>query len=107
MFNNYFLISFLITILLNILNFETHRCNTTPCFFNYTCHLSVCNLEIKNGSFHYKNYHLHHWIIGILILVVLTLFKESVLKSILQGIASATFVDGLLFEDRFNIIKDL
>jgi hypothetical protein len=36
---------------------------------------------------------------------VLTLFEESGFKSILQGIASAAFIDGLLFEDRFNIIK--
>ena len=104
MFNNCFLISFLIILILNILNFETHICNTAPCFFDYTCHVPLCHLEIKNGSFHYKNYHIHHWIIGILILLVLTLFNESCLKSILQGSASAIFIDGLLFEDRFNII---
>jgi hypothetical protein len=105
MINNYFLTSFLLILILNILNFETHKCNTTPCFFDYTCKLPLCNLFIINGSFHYKSYHIHHWIIGILILVVLTLFEESVLKSILQGAASAAFVDGLLFEDRFNIVK--
>lgn len=102
MFDNYFLISFLIVTILNILNFETHQCNTVPSFFDYTCHFSLlCNLEIKNGSFHYNNYHIHHWIIGILILFILMFFKESSMKSILQGVACAAFIDGLLFEDRF------
>ena len=101
MINNIFLISFLITILLNILNFKTHKCDTVPCFFDYNCSFPLCHLEIKNGSFHYKNYHIHHWIVGILCLALLSFFEESGLKSILQGIASATFIDGLLFEDRF------
>ena len=102
MFNNCFLISFLIIIICNLLNFKTHQCNVAPCFFDYTCSLPLCNLEIKNGSFHYKEFHIHHWIIGILILVVLVFFDNSCIKSCLQGIASAAFVDGLLFEDRFR-----
>ena len=102
MINNNFLISFLIIILLNILNFETHQCDVVPCFFDYTCNMSFCDLEIKNGSFHYKNFHIHHWIIGILILGILLFFEESYVKNSLQGIAMAVFIDGLLFEDRFN-----
>jgi dolichol kinase len=104
MFNNCFLISFLIIIIFNLLNFETHQCNIVPGLFDYTCYIPLCNIEIKNGSFHYKNYHIHHWIIGILILVALFFFEKGCLKSILQGIASAAFIDGLLFEDRFNIL---
>ena len=104
MFNNCFLISFLIILILNILYFETHICTTAPCFFDYTCRIPLCNLEIKNGSFHYKNFHIHHWIIGILIFTLTFFLTESNIKSILQGSASAIFIDGLLFEDRFNII---
>ena len=52
-----------------------------------------------------KCYHIHHWIIGILILIMLIFFENSCIKSILQGAASAAFIDGLLFEDRFYIYK--
>ena len=103
MFDNFFLISFLITLIFNILNFDTHQCNIAPCFFDCTHSFPLCNLEIKNGSFYYNNFHIHHWIIGILILGLLILFKESNIKSIVQGIGSAILIDGLLFEDRFNI----
>jgi hypothetical protein len=65
--------------------------------------MSLCDLEIKSGSFYYNNFHIHHWIIGILILILVVFFKESNIKSILQGGASAILIDGLLFEDRFNI----
>lgn len=87
------------------MNFDTHQCNVVPCFFDYTCRFPQCNLVIKNGSIHYKNYHIHHWIIGILILIMLIFFENSCIKSILQGAASAAFIDGLLFEDRFYIYK--
>ena len=103
MINNNFLISFLIIIILNILNFDTHQSNIVPCFFDYTCRIPLCNLEIKNGSFHYKNFHIHHWIIGILIFTLTFFLTESNIKSILQGLAIAILIDGLLFEDRFNI----
>jgi len=102
MLNNYFLTSFLIILILNILNFETHQSNVVPCFFDYTCSFPFCDLEIKNGSFHYKDFHIHHWIIGILILGVLLFFEESIIKSSFQGISLAIFIDGLLFEDRFT-----
>jgi len=101
MLDNCFLISFLIILLFNILNFETHQSNIVPCFFDYTCRFPSCHLEIKNGSFHYKNCHIHHWIIGILMLGILLFFEESCIKSSLQGLASAILIDGLLFEDRF------
>jgi len=102
MVNNKFLIIFLITMVINILNFNTHQYNNIPCFFDYNYCVQSFKLEIKNGSFYYKNFHIHHWIIGILILSVLYLFEESDNKSIIQGIASAILIDGLLFEDRFT-----
>ena len=102
MINNNFLISFLIIILFNILNFETHQSNIVPCFFDFTCRVSSCQLEINNGSLYYNNFHIHHWIIGILILGILLFFNESCIKSSLQGLASAMLIDGLLFEDRFR-----
>jgi hypothetical protein len=102
MINNNFLISFLIIIILNILNFKTHKCDVVPCFFDYTCRFPSCDLEINNGSFYYNSFHIHHWIIGILILGILLFFEESNIKSSLQGLASAMLIDGLLFEDRFR-----
>ena len=35
-------------------------------------------------------------------LCMLLFFKESCIISMLQGLASAILIDGLLFEDRFN-----
>jgi hypothetical protein len=84
------------------LNFETHQSNIVPCFFDFTRRVSSCHLEINNGSFYYNNFHIHHWIIGILILGILLFFNESCIKSSLQGLASAMLIDGLLFEDRFR-----
>ena len=84
------------------MNFETHQSNIVPCFFDFTSRFSSCHLEINNGSFYYNNFHIHHWIIGILILGMLLFFNESCIKSSLQGLASAMLIDGLLFEDRFR-----
>lgn len=105
--NNYFAISFLITLIINILNFETHQCNSTPRFFDYNCDIGIYNFKFLNGSLHCDDYHIHHWIIGIIILFFFELFKESIIKNIIQGSALSFILDGLLFSDRFVFCKNL
>lgn len=103
--NNCFVISFLSILIINILNFETHQCNSLPQLFNYNCEVDVffLNLKISNGSFYFCKLHIHHWLMGLFFLVILLLFFEnSCLKSVIQGIAAATILDGLLFSDRFK-----
>jgi hypothetical protein len=101
--NNYVVNSFLLVLILNILNFDTHDNNCIPRFFPINCDYDFyfCKLKIKKGSFYCLNFHLHHWILGIIGLLFLTLFKDSIIKNILDGMLIAVIVDGLLFSDRF------
>jgi hypothetical protein len=99
--NNYFTNSFLIIVLFNILNFGTHENNCTPEFFSCNYDFYFCKIKINGGSFYCYNIHLHHWILGASGLLMLSFFKNSAFKSILEGILFATFIDGLLFSDRF------
>ena len=82
--NNYFAISFLITLIINILNFETHQCNSTPRFFDYSYDIGIYNLKFLNGSLHFNDYHIHHWLIGSIILIIFELFQESIIKNMLK-----------------------
>ena len=102
--NNNFLISFLLTLIINILNFETHQCSTNPIFFNYNCDLGICNFKCVNGSLHWGSYHIHHWTMGLALLIFLEFFlnNASAVKNILQGAALSLLIDGLLFSDRFK-----
>ena len=99
--NNYFAISFIITLIINILNFEKHECNSIPHFFNYTCNLNIPSFKFLNGSLYYNNYHIHHWIFGIIIFLIFELFHDSIIKNIIQGSSLSFILDGLLFSDRF------
>ena len=99
--NNYFLISFLITLIINMLNFETHQCNNKPRFFDSTCNIGICNIEFHNGSLHICDNHIHHWVMGIFGLSVTFFLNTSIIKNILQGFFTSTIIDGLLFSDRF------
>lgn len=110
--NNYFLISFLIILIINILNFGKHHCNTIPCMFNYNNNnynnnnnnntdIGICSLSFKTGSLHWFDYHIHHWLIGIFLLCLSLLFKETFIIHIIQGISVSIIIDGLLFSDRF------
>ena len=105
--NNYFAISFLITLIINILNFETHQCNSIPRFFDYNYDIGICNLKFLNGSLHCDEYHIHHWLIGIIILIIFQLFHDSIIKNIIQGSALCFILDGLLFSDRFVFCKKI
>ena len=103
--NNYFTISFLITLIINILNFETHQCNSIPRFFDYSYDIGIYHFKFLNGSLHCADYHIHHWVIGIIILIIFELFQDSILKNIIQGSALSFILDGLLFSDRFVFYK--
>lgn len=103
--NNYFVISFLITLIINILNFETHQCNSIPRIFDYSYDIGLFNLKFLNGSLHFDKYHIHHWLIGIIILILFELFQDSIIKNIIQGSALSFILDGLLFSDRFVFVK--
>ena len=103
--NNYFTISFLITLIINILNFETHQCNSIPRFFDYNCDIGIYNLKFLNGSLHCDNYHIHHWVVGVIILITFEFFQDSIIKNIIQGSALCFILDGLLFSDRFVFCK--
>ena len=103
--NNYFAISFLITLIIIILNFETHQCNSIPRFFDYSCDIGIYNLKFLNGSLHCSDYHIHHWVMGIIILIIFELFQDSIIKNIIQGSALCFIIDGLLFSDRFVFCK--
>lgn len=105
--NNYFAISFIITLIINILNFGTHQCNSIPRFFDYDYDMGVCNLIFLNGSLHFDGYHIHHWLIGIIILIIFELFQDSIIKNIIQGSALSFILDGLLFSDRFVFCKKI
>jgi hypothetical protein len=105
--NNYFAISFLITLIINILNFETHQCNSTPRFFDYSYDIGIYNLKFLNGSLRCDEYHIHHWLIGSIILIIFELFQESIIKNIIQGSALSFIIDGLLFSDRFVFCKKI
>jgi len=101
--NNYFLISFLLTIIIHLLNFQTHQINSIPIFFNYNYEVGICKLSFINGSLYYCDTHLHHWVLGIFLLYLTFIFKlDSPIKNIIQGFAVATILDGLLFSDRFK-----
>ena len=99
--NNYFLISFLITLIINMLNFETHQCNNKPCLFHTTCNIGICNIEFHNGSLYICDNHIHHWVMGLIGLSVTFFLNTSIIKNILQGFFTSTIIDGLLFSDRF------
>jgi hypothetical protein len=99
--NNYFLISFLITLMIHMLNFETHQSNNKPRFFNSTCSMGICNIQFHNGSLQICNHHIHHWFMGLIGLILTFFLNTSIIKNILQGFLISTIIDGLLFSDRF------
>jgi len=101
--DNYFVISFLIMIVFNILNFGTHNNNCRPNFFPYDFETYFCNFKIINGSLYCYEFHVHHWILGLTGLICIFFLKKSYIKSILNGILFAITLDGLLFSDRFVI----
>ena len=106
--SNYFVISFLIILIFNLLNFGTHDNNCTPNFFPYDFELPLCNIKINNGSFYCYDIHIHHWILGIIGLFCISFLSSSSInyftyKSILNGIFFAMTIDGLLFSDRFTL----
>jgi hypothetical protein len=105
--NNYFTISFLIILIINILNFETHQCNSIPRFFDYSYDIGIYNLKFLKGSLYFADYHIHHWAIGIIILIIFELFQDSIIKNIIQGSALSFILDGLLFSDRFVFCKKI
>ena len=105
--NNYFAISFLITLIINLLIFETHQCNSIPRFFDYNYDIGICNLKFLNGSLHCDDYHIHHWLLGIIILIGFELFQDSIIKNSIQGSALCFILDGLLFSDRFVFYKKI
>jgi hypothetical protein len=100
--NNYFLLTFLITIIFYIIVFERHECSCIPLLCNYSYNYNDI-LYIKNGSLFIKNIHIHHWMIGVIVLAIFYFKSNSIFKSMLYGIATAAIVDGLCFEDRFNL----
>lgn len=99
--NNYLAISFLIVTIVNILNFDTHDCNCIPALFQYEYICNILHFEIKRGSIYCCNIHLHHWILGVIGIVLLQFFPSSKIKSLLEGCLLAVIIDGLLFSDRF------
>lgn len=100
--NNYFLLTFLITIIFYIIVFECHECSCVPLLCNYSYNYND-TLYIKNGSLFIKNIHIHHWMIGVIVLAILYFNSNSIYKSMLYGIATAAIIDGLCFADRFNL----
>jgi hypothetical protein len=101
--NNYFVNSFLLITIINLLNFDTHDCNCTPCLFPCNYEFGLFNITLKKGSIYCYNIHLHHWFLGIIGLLCLSLFSNSFFKSILEGGLLAVIIDGFLFSDRFSI----
>ena len=99
--DNYFVISFLIILIFNILNFGTHDNNCTPNFFQYDFETYLCNIKINNGSIYCYDIHIHHWILGVVGLCLISFLSTSFIKSLLSGILCAITIDGLLFSDRF------
>ena len=101
--NNYFVISFLIIMIINLLNFDTHDCNCTPLLFSCNYDLKCCNINIKNGSLYCYDIHIHHWVVGIFGLFFIISLPHNIITSILAGMFSAMAIDGFLFSDRFTV----
>ena len=101
--NNYVVISFLIITIMNVINFGTHDTDCIPALFPYDFDIIFCNLKINKGSLYCYNIHIHHWLIGLIGLIILSFVPNTWFKSILTGVFLAAFIDGLLFNDRFKI----
>ena len=98
--NNYFAIMFLFTLIFYIINFGCHESSCEPRMCNYSCGSN--NICIKNGSIFIYNLHIHHWIIGVIVIFFSFCFlSNSIYKSLLMGMASSAILDGLCFDDRF------
>lgn len=93
---------FIILVLINMINFNTHQPNVVPSLFDYNVNIAFCNISILNGSLRCYNIHLHHWLLSFFLLIFLMLFKRTTFIAFLQGAATASLIDGLLFSDRFD-----
>jgi hypothetical protein len=101
--NNYFVNSFLIITIINLLNFDTHDCKCTPLLFPCNYDFRCFNISLKQGSIYCCNIHLHHWCLGIIGLIILSFIPNNSGKSILEGGLLAIVLDGFLFSDRFSM----
>lgn len=104
--NNWFAITFLITIIFYIIVFECHECKSKPLVCNYSFNYMDI-IHVKNGSLFINNIHIHHWILGTIILFFFYFQPNTITKSTITGISVAAIIDGLCFADRFNLKANL
>lgn len=100
--DNCFAITFLATIIFYIIVFECHESRCKPLVCNYSFNYNDV-IRVNNGSLVIRNIHIHHWIIGTIVLFISFFQPNTILKSVMTCISSAAIIDGLCFSDRFNL----
>ena len=100
--NNYFAIMFLFTLIFYIINFGCHESSCEPRTCNYSCGSNI--ICIKNGSVFIYNLHIHHWIIGVIVIFFYFRFlSNSIFTSIVCSFSSRYPYEIILLMSSSNI----
>ena len=67
----------------------------------HNLNIDIPILFIKEGSVIINNYHIHHWLIFLTILMITLLFKEHYILYFIRGFSIVWIIHGLLYDDRF------
>jgi len=67
----------------------------------HNLNITIPYLFIKNGSVIILDYHIHHWIIFLFILMISFLFKEQPLLYFIRSFSIIWIIHGLLYSDCF------